>query len=186
MKAVIDTNVLLVANGQHPDVSPGCVLTCVQHLQAMQAEGVTVIDDGHRILDEYLHKTQVNRPKGVGDLFLKWLLRQTANPERVEQVRLTETRADNGELTFAEFPDAALQPRFDPSDRKFAAVAHAHPEHPPIWEAADCKWLDWWPALKASGVTVEFLCPEDTCHFHATKFPGQPTPPLPAPSAPKP
>ena len=30
MKAVIDTNVLLVANGQHADVSPGCVAACVE------------------------------------------------------------------------------------------------------------------------------------------------------------
>ena len=179
MKAVIDTNVLLVANGQHPDVSPACVAACVQRLQAMQAEGVTVIDSGHRILEEYLHKTQANRPKGVGDLFLKWLLRQTANPQRVEQVALTET----GEHTFAEFPDAALQARFDPSDRKFAAVAHAHPDKPPIWEAADCKWLDWWPAPKACGVHVEFLCPGDTCSFYRKKFPDHPTPPLPTPAA---
>ena len=45
MKAVIDTNVLLVANGQHADVSPGCVAACVERLQAMQSGGVTVIDD---------------------------------------------------------------------------------------------------------------------------------------------
>ena len=175
MKAVIDTNVLLVANGQHPDVSPACVAACVQRLQAMQAEGVTVIDSGHRILEEYLHKTQANRPKGVGDLFLKWLLRQTANPQRVEQVALTET----GEHTFAEFPDAALQARFDPSDRKFAAVAHAHPDKPPIWEAADCKWLAWWPQLAAHGVKVEFLCRADVQRFYASKFPNQPMPGLP-------
>lgn len=179
MKAVIDTNVLLVANGQHADVSPGCVAACVERLQAMQSGGVTVIDDGHRILDEYLHKTQANRPKGVGDVFLKWLLRQVANPQRVEQVSLTDT----GDQTYAEFPSPALQPRFDPSDRKFAAVAHAHPDKPPIWEAADSKWLDWWPALKACGVQVDFLCPDDTCHFYREKFPHQPLPPLPPAAA---
>lgn len=176
MKAVIDTNVLLVANGQHPDVSPECVTACVQHLQAMQEGGIAVIDDGHRILEEYLHKTQANRPKGAGDVFLKWLLRHASNPAKVEQVRLTET----GEQTYAEFPSSALQARFDPSDRKFAAAACAHPDHPPIWQAADSKWLDWWPALKACGVQVDFLCPDDTCHFYRQKFPHQPIPPLPS------
>ncbi|WP_313303692.1 hypothetical protein [Stutzerimonas balearica] len=41
MKAVIDTNVLLVANGQHPDASDDCVAECVKRLQAMQQSGIT-------------------------------------------------------------------------------------------------------------------------------------------------
>ena len=39
MRAVIDTNVLLVANGQHVDVSEGCVIECVKRLQTMQKAG---------------------------------------------------------------------------------------------------------------------------------------------------
>lgn len=175
MKAVIDTNVLLVANGQHSDVSADCVIECVRRLQAVQQGGVAVIDDGYRILGEYLHKTSVNPPKGVGDVFLKWLLREAGNAVRVEQVSLTETAADR----FAEFPDPVLEPHFDAPDRKFAAVAHAHPGKPPVWQAADCKWLDWWPALRAQGVEVEFLCPADACRFYGKKFPGKPGPALP-------
>ena len=63
MRAVIDTNVLLVANGQHVDVSPDCVIACVQRLLAMEKAGVTVIDDGFRILGEYQHKTSLTPPK---------------------------------------------------------------------------------------------------------------------------
>jgi len=175
MKAVIDTNVLLVANEQHADVSPSCVVACVKRLQTMQKSGVTVIDDGFRILDEYLHKTQLNPPRGVGDVFLKELLRNANNPARVEQISLTENEPD----CFAEFPDPALEAVFDAPDRKFAAVAHAHPDKPPVWQAADCKWLDWWPALLDKGVTVEFLCPEDACQFYRKKFPGKSEPALP-------
>lgn len=167
MKAVIDTNVLLVANGQHDDVSAGCVIECVRRLQAMEKAGVVVIDDRFRVLGEYQHKTRLTPPKGVGDVFLKWLLRQAGNPARVEQVTLTETKKH----CFAEFPDPALEAQFDAPDRKFAAIAHAHPEKPPIWQAADCKWLDWWPALRAKGVAVEFLCPADACSFYRRKFP---------------
>lgn len=173
--AVIDTNVLLVANGGHPDVSPECVIACVQRLQTMLEDGVTVIDDGHRILGEYQHKAQLNPPKGVGDVFLKWLLRNAGNAERVHQVAITEAL----ENEFAEFPDQALQPEFDPSDRKFAAVANAHPARPPIWQAADCKWINWWQALQAHGVTVEFLCPDDACKFYQKKFHTKHSPPLP-------
>lgn len=175
MRAVIDTNVLLVANGQHADVSADCVTECVQRLQAMEKTGVTVIDDGFRILGEYQHKTSLNPPKGVGDVFLKNLLRNMANPARVEQVSLTELVANE----FAEFPGFTLQQVFDPPDRVFAAVAHAHPEKPPVLQAADSKWLDWWPSLKAKGVSVEFLCPDDTCTFYRKKFPNKMLPALP-------
>lgn len=172
MRAVIDTNVLLVANGQHADVSGDCITACVSRLQAMQKTGVVVIDDGFRILGEYQHKTSLNPPKGVGDVFLKWLLRQAGNTARVEQVPLTETAAN----FFVEFPDSTLQLVFDAPDRKFAAVANAHPDKPPIWQAADCKWLDWWSALQAKGVGVDFLCPEDACRFYKKKFPDQAEP----------
>lgn len=175
MRAIIDTNVLLVANGQHSDVSTDCVIACVERLQAMEKAGVTVIDDGFRILGEYQHKTSLNPPRGVGDVFLKWLLRQAGNPARVELVSLTEM----AENCFAEFPDPALEPLFDAPDRKFAAVANAHPDKPPILQAADCKWLDWWPALQNKGVGVEFLCPDDACGFYCKKFPKKPLPPLP-------
>jgi hypothetical protein len=175
MRAVIDTNVLLVANEQHPDVSIDCIAACVRRLQEMQAHGITVIDDAFLILGEYQNKTHTKPPKGVGDVFLKWLLRNRSNSQRVEQIAITEL----AENSFAEFPDAQLQSKFDPPDRKFAAVANAHPAKPAILQAADSKWLDWWPTLQAHGVKVEFLCPEDACRFYERKFPNQSAPKLP-------
>lgn len=175
MRAVIDTNVLLVANGQHEDASENCVKECVHRLQAIQKAGITVIDDNYRILGEYLRKTSLNPPKGVGDVFLKWLLREAGNSARVEQVSLTETT----ENCFVEFPDSALELSFDAPDRKFAAVAHTHPDKPVILQATDCKWLDWWQALQAKGVLVEFLCPYDVCSFYCNTFPDKPPPVLP-------
>jgi hypothetical protein len=172
---VIDTNVLLVANGSHQNVSRSCRKECVNRLLACQKVGVVVVDDGHRILKEYQNKTRPNQPKRVGDAFLKWLLQNRANNQRVHCVTITETQPD----VFAEFLDAALQPEFDASDRKFAAVAHAHPDKPPVWQATDCKWLAWWPQLAAHGVKVEFLCGEDVQRFYALKFPKRPLPELP-------
>ena len=177
MKAVIDTNVLLVANGAHGDISAGCVEECVRRLQAMQASGTVVIDDGYRIVSEYMNKNRPNAQKGVGNVFLKWLLQNSANLQRVQAVPLTEQAPD----CYAEFPDPSLEPKFDAPDRKFAAVANVHPDKPPVWQAADSKWLDWWPALSAKGVQVQFLCPTDACRFYAKKFPGKPAPRLPPP-----
>lgn len=179
MKAVIDTNVLLVANGQHLEASPTCMIACIEHLKAMKQSGTVVIDDGYRILGEYRHKTHPNQPKGTGDIFLKWLLQNQGNIQRVQQVTLHETE----ENRFAEFPDAALENLFDPPDRKFAATANAHPDKPPIWQAADCKWLDWWPTLEARGIEVKFLCPDDVCTSYRKKFPRLPPPTLPPKAA---
>lgn len=174
-KAIIDTNVLLVANEQHQGVSGDCVAECIRRLQLMQKSGITIIDAGYLVLSEYQNKTQTHPPKGVGDVFLKWLLQNTGNPLRVETVALTQTTKD----CFREFPDPELEPFFDAPDRKFAALAHAHLDKPPIWQAADCKWLDWWPALLAQGVRVEFLCSKDVCEFYSNKFPDKLMPKLP-------
>jgi len=175
MKAVIDTNVLRVASGQHADVSPECVSECVQHLRSLQQSGIAVIDDDYRILSEYLKNPSLLKTNEVGGQFLKWLLQNQGNQARVEQVTLTET----AENCFIEFPDKALEPDFDAPDRKFAAVAHAHEDKPPVWQAADCKWLNWWPTLRARGVEVKFLCPDDACQFYRKKFPTKPEPALP-------
>jgi hypothetical protein len=174
MKVVIDTNVLLVANGQHADISTDCVTECVYRLLAIEKTGVVVIDESFLILGEYQQKTRLNPPKGVGDVFLKWLLRQVGNATWVEQVKLTET----AENCFVEFPDPTLELAFDAPDRKFAAVAYAHPDKPHIWQAADCKWLDWTGALQKKGVHVEFLCLDDACDFYRNKFPNKPLPVL--------
>jgi hypothetical protein len=175
MATVIDTNVLLVANEQHQDVLPECIIECVRRLISIQAHGVVVIDDAYRILGEYHNKTQLSPPKGAGDVFLKWLLRNAGDTSKVHQVTINETAPDE----FAEFPDPALSARFDAPDRKFVAVANVHGDRPPVWQAADCKWLHWWQELHAHGVVVEFLCPDDACRFFEKKFPKQAVPPLP-------
>ena len=175
-KVVIDTNVLLVANQQHAEVSAECVASCIERLQGIQSSGIVVIDDSFIILGEYQNKTAINPPRGVGDVFLKWLLRNMGNPARVEMVSVTQTAID----VYAEFPDQSLQADFDPPDRIFPAVANAHPDKPTIWQAADCKWIDWWPALAEQGIKIEFLCVADAQRFYKNKFPRQRHMPAPA------
>ena len=176
LKAVIDTNVLLVANQQHDEMSAECITQCIEHLQAIQKEGVVVIDNSFIMLNEYQNKTRINPPRGVGDVFLKWLLRNMGNPQRVEMVSVSLTDID----VYAEFPDQALQAEFDPPDRVFPAVANAHGDKPIIWQAADCKWIDWWPVLDKYDIKVKFLCAADALRFYDNKFPRQRHVPAPA------
>ena len=44
-------------------------------------------------------------------------------------------------------------------DRKFVAVACAHPGQPSILQAVDSKWSNFLGALTQHGVTIEYLCP---------------------------
>jgi hypothetical protein len=172
---VVDTNVILVANKAHQDASPECVLACVELLYDIMENGCLVLDDQYRILREYQRKTEPVKDKGVGDMFVKWALQNIKTPAKVRVIPLTELEPE----IFAEFPCKALEAVFDRQDRKFAAVSHAHADRPPIAQACDSKWLEWWPPLLLFGVRIIFVCREDICRFYAAKNPGRPVPPLP-------
>jgi hypothetical protein len=161
MTSIVDTNVILVANGQHDDIGPDCVIACSQRLQSIMTEGKLAIDDAFEIVLEYQNKTQPKKGNRPGDAFVKWALRNNANPRHCDRVPI-KPHLDRG---YAEFPDDRRLTNFDPPDRKFVAVAAAHPQHPPILQAADSKWLRWAPALKEHGITVDFLCPADIRRF---------------------
>ena len=60
--------------------------------------------------------------------------------------------------------------KFDPSDRKFVAVANAHPGKPSILQATDSKWWGWKDALLECGIKVEFLCPAEIANAYKRKF----------------
>ena len=156
---------VVASNRQHQDVSPQCIANCTITLQLLMQKGKLAIDDRFRILGEYLNKTQPKKGRGAGDVFVKWALQNNANPARCDRVPIVE----HAERVFESFPDDAELVIFDPPDRKFVAVSAAHPEKPPILQAADSKWLDWAPALKKHGVHVEFLCKEDIQRFQKNK-----------------
>lgn len=163
---VVDTNVLLVANGQHPDVSLACVMTCREWLTRLMAEGRVALDDAYAIVNEYQHKTHASDGQGVGDAFVRWVLHHLDDAARCDLIHL-DPHVQRG---FLSFPVDVDLNHFDDSDRKFVAVAHAHPERPPILQAADSKWLDWAPHLGEHGVQIRFLCCEDVQEFHVHKF----------------
>ncbi len=154
---VIDTNVLLVADGQGKQMSDDCRIECEARLLAVCDGEQVVLDDGWHILGEYQHKLDANKSPTPGSAFIKWLLQRQGMPQHVSWVSITPTNQE--ETTFAEFPpDPALEAAFDPADRKFVAASYAHPEKPPIIESADSKWFGWEASLAAHGIHLEILC----------------------------
>jgi len=154
---VIDTNVLAVANRRAPQANAACVLACVERLLAIQREGRVSIDDGFRILYEYGgHASRSGQP-GVGDAFFKWVHLNQGNPDRCDRVLIHPRGVDGND--FHEFPDDPALKSFDPSDRKFVAVAVASGHRPPVLNAVDS---DWWVAREALSrhVAIEFICPD--------------------------
>jgi hypothetical protein len=159
MIVVVDTNVLIVANEREsPQASPACVTACVEHLQAIKTGGLIVFDQQWHILKEYMKKVSPTGQPSVGDDFLEWILKNQGNPQRCQLVNITLLPDGN----FAEFPQDPELSNFDPSDRKFVAVALAYPkpEKPSISNAVDSDWLPVQPVLLGYGITLNFLCPE--------------------------
>ena len=161
---VVDTNVVVVANGRSEQASSDCVETCGERLEEiMHGEVKLVLDNRWIILREYMQNLRSNGAD-VGDRFLGWLL--VNKDERCDLVPITPI--DGSENEFEEFPDDPALDSFDPDDRKFIAVACAHLERPPILQAVDSKWLDFRNAFRRNGVTVEFICEENIQRLHGS------------------
>ena len=158
MAVIVDTNVAVVANGQSPQASSNCIDTCIHRIEGIiRGEEKLVLDNGWIILGEYLRNLRSSGEPGAGDRLLRWVL---ANKDKLcDLVPITPINGSENE--FEEFPDDPALNDFDPDDRKFIAVARAHPESPPILQAVDSGWWDFRDAFRRHGVTVAFICEDD-------------------------
>lgn len=155
---VIDTNVLHVANNNSEQAGPACVLNVIARLEKVRDSNRVALDDSGFILQEYLdQRFHFSGQPGFGDAFFKWLFENQANESVCESV--TVTPLDSHGRDFDEFPDDPDLNDFDPSDRKFVAVALASPNAPPVLNAVDSDWWDFREALESNGVEIKFLCP---------------------------
>lgn len=148
---IIDTNVMIVANHQNPDVAIDCVEACILFLIKAKADHVVLLDGGDEIRAEYANALRTRRPYELGAQFLIHIYQQQRNPERVRIVDLDKT--PSGE--FVDFPNVQLS-AFDPSDRKFAALARK--TGTPVTNAIDSDWANNLATLNANGIAVHFLC----------------------------
>ena len=158
MAVIVDTNVAVVANGQSPQASSSCIDTCINRLEGIvRGEEKLVLDNGWIILGEYLRNLRSTGEPGAGDSFLRWILMN--KDDRCDLIHITPVAGSENE--FEEFPDDPALAGFDPDDRKFIAVACAHPERPPILQAVDSQWWDFHDTLRRNGIIVEFICEDD-------------------------
>jgi hypothetical protein len=151
------SRLLIAANGRDcSQVTPQCRLQTAQYLLNIQQTGMIAIDDRWLILKEYQNKVNLSGQPGIGDAFLKWVLTNQANSERCDRVKIHPIEGKG----FKEFPDDPSLEKFDRSDRKFVAVALAAADRPPIINAVDSDWMEFYESLTKCGVKIEFLCPD--------------------------
>jgi hypothetical protein len=154
---VVDTNVLLVAEGVS-SYSARCRANCGKLLEEVKASRTVVLDRDRLILGEYARNLSgIGKQPGLGYEFWKWLLNSKLSHSHCEYVNLTP-HDDRG---FDEFPDHLALKNFDNADRKFVAVAAAHPGKPEIVQAGDSKWWGWKTALEECGINLNLPCEDE-------------------------
>lgn len=169
-KCLIDTGVILTADGKQSDVGSAGLQACVRKLQHVCLEGGLVLDSGDRIFKEYLNKTRPWNPQTVGEQFVKWVNDHRMRPTRCDRIDITPKDEDPED--FDEFPDDERLNTFERADRKFVAVAHAHPAKPAISVAID---TDYYRPLHRTafadqGITIDYLCEDDLKRVHERKY----------------
>ena len=163
---VIDTNVMVVANGKAaaPQASQECIVRCQARLaEIIRGSEKVLLDDKKRIIQEY--KNNLNQQgRGHGDRFWQELVRRMwRKEEQAQAIRVHITPLEENGTDFEEFPndDASLK-NFHKKDRKFVAVTLVYQrdfgQEAPILKAEDSGWEEFRDALAAHGVRVDSIC----------------------------
>jgi hypothetical protein len=156
MRAVVDTNVAVTANGKSPQASLLCRQVCIERLLQLKQKGKIVLDDSWLVLREYKDNLSESGQPGVGDAFLLWVLQNWKNPNASELFTLARD-SDHPEK-YSAFPEDHDLVNFDRKDRKFAALAIV--SDAPVWNAVDPDWWEYRAALQRNGIQIEFMCPD--------------------------
>ncbi|MCU0839707.1 MAG: hypothetical protein MUE49_13450, partial [Rhodospirillales bacterium] len=155
------------ANGPVPDdgspPSLDCCEAAVKFLLCVVKSGTVLLDLAGEIECEYRRYLHPSGQPGVGDRFL--LVIQNSAPDKIERIDLP--KRDDGE--FVDLPQALIDARFDPSDRKFAALATRGAA--PVINATDSDWLEHRAILDANGIRVEFVCGCDKAKWFSVSTP---------------
>ena len=165
---IIDTNVLVVANGKDaaPQATQECIIRCQARLaDIFRGSEKVLLDDKKRIIQEYRNNLN-EKGRGHGDQFwLELMRRMWREQEKFVKVDITPL-AENG-TDFEEFPndDPSLK-NFHKKDRKFVAVALAYQresgQEAPILIADDSGWEEFRTSLESHGVRINSICDDNS------------------------
>ena len=156
-RAVVDTNVLVAANGGDTHVEIDCQSRCMEELARLAAQEVVCVDDKGLIMGEYERRVGAAQQAGPGTVFYKEVWKRMGDSNRVRLIPV-EPRDDEGR----DFTDPILPPNNLKKDAKFLAVALK--ADAVIVNASDSDWDEHHDLTDRLGVDVRQLCPE-----HATR-----------------
>jgi hypothetical protein len=150
-RSVIDTNVLVVANGSSDQANSSCVIACIEGLRRVRDEELVALDEAGEILGEYSSHCDFAGQPGVGDEFFRWV---SDNRYSCHLIRSNP----HAERVYEEFPANEDLKNFDRSDRKFVVTALGCTPAALILNAVDSDWSQSAAALSNAGVQVRELC----------------------------
>ena len=159
---IIDTNVICEAANTNyasmDDLRACCARNCARFINHFihSAESRIAMDTHYEIMIEYERNAPRPGTENPAAYFMLWFYDYLAKMSPEDLIDTQKT----GENQYGTFPSDKRLSDFDPADRKFIAVANAHPEHPPIVEGTDCKWWGYKEVLAEHGILIDFLCEE--------------------------
>lgn len=166
IRCTVDTNVPIVANGRSDSKdgdkvpSVDCRAAAISFLTSLLQSGVILLDLEGEIQVEYHRYLNPHGQPGVGDRFYQAVINSA--PRLVERIELPK----RGDGEYADLPQALIDAKFDPADRKFAALANREQVH--IINATDSDWLEHRATLEGNGIAVKFLCGCDKTEWFTT------------------
>ena len=151
---VIDSNVLVAANGESDQANSHCVDVCIEMLHEARESWTIALDRDGEIIAEYSTKCVFGGKPGLGHEFFRWVF-----DNRYAICHLVDITR-HSEREFEEFPDREDLKAFDRSDRKFAATALTSVPQATVWNAVDSDWSECEVGFAAIGLDITELCPD--------------------------
>jgi hypothetical protein len=162
VRSVVDTNVLVVANGRADHVDERCELRCVDELARLAREAIVCVDDKGLIIREYAQRTGNGGQAGPGTIFYKQIWQKMGDPNRVRLVPVEPLDPEGRDFSDPILPSNNLK-----KDAKFLAVAVK--DSAIIVNAADSDWSEHSDLTDSLGVDVRQLCPNHSTRYRATR-----------------
>lgn len=157
---IIDTNVICEAGKTNYETYDALAVRCAEKCTDFIFKFINspasrlALDTNWEIVKEYQRNISGSGQPTLADSFMRWLYTYLAKIPMEDLVNIQKQNEDS----YGMFPADDRLASFDPPDRKFVALANAHPSHPPIVQGTDCKWWGFKDIFKEYGIEIHFLC----------------------------